>query len=286
MRIGTKTLVCALCCMALVLAGGCKSTEVADEPSPPENPSAFRPIREFFLEAAFTVVTEGPEEAPSAFYVEGLHDLNRDGKPDHISLVLPGHSSDGTIAIQPTLEVNGKKVEFPMSYTSDGEVHLMDLDGKDGFLELAVFDEGPSADPNFKLFRYDGTDLFYMGEMDAGGLCDGDGKLISGFHLSRFEPSFYSAWFEVEDNRLVEKENDITGYLGMKYHFSGGEIFFIEDFQLSENPSIPWEGMEYLEAGDIIINDVIFFGENRLLNFYCVERHDGKKGLLYFWIGD
>jgi hypothetical protein len=153
---------------------------------------------------------------------------------------------------------------------------------------VASFDEGPSGDPEFTFFRYDGSSIYELGSIDAYASIDGEGKLISSFHRNNyFKPSFCSAWYEIIDNAMVCKNNKIDQYLGLMYDFSGGEAYFLPYDTLPDNPDIQWDEMKHFEACQVKLVDIWDLSEGeRTLNYYFIELPTGETGLIYFWIGD
>lgn len=245
--------------------------------------SSFKMLQDSFLEYNFTVVEERTESTWKTFNETGQYDLNNDGLLDDITIRIDSSMDD-----QCYIKVNDTMQLFNIVSSSDGEVKIVDLDQNDNYLEVACFDEGPSDDLTYIFFRYDGNNLYQIGSIDAFASIDGQGKLISGFHIARqFEPSFYSAWYEIENNTLVRKNNDIEPYLGLTYNFIGCDAFFLPMEEVPENVELSWEGTISFEPGKVKIIDILQVNStDRLLNFYFVEFESGEKGLLYFWIGD
>jgi hypothetical protein len=259
------------------------TSQVKDSEKP--NFDEFQPLRDSFVRVDFEVKREGRKDEPKSFIVTRNYDLNRDGHMDKIKVSLLG--IDGANNTLPYIEVNGIRQEFYMDYTLSGEVQILDLDESDNFHEIACFDEGPSDDPHYHFFRYDGTKLYEIGEIDAYAYMDGKGKLISGFHISHFTPKFYSAWYQVEENQLVFHSNTMEPYLGKAYEFEGGKAYFLPFDEMPEEVEFQWEELIQFEPGKLNLIDVyILFEDNPVLNHYFVEFEDGKRGLLYFWIGD
>lgn len=310
-----------LCVLMLCMLTGCKSredTEAGDKPvtlAPTDTPKPTRPVKEpddsrvrdedkdkeddtitdepldvmkapdikdfspidmYIGEYAFDVGFD--ENLPfyeRVFDIYGEYDLDGDGETDTIAAVLE-HTSDTSIL------VNGISLEYaPMSPTE--EIYIIDMDSRDNYKEIAIFDEGPSGDPTFIFIRYDGEELYSL-PIDRGALMDGQGRFISWFDLSSdLTPQFFTAWQEVENNEFIRYENDITPYLGKTYEVNGTGFFVSVD----ENPEdlydyMTWEFEEQIEfnAAKITLLDV------KGSHCYYVEREDGERGLLYFWIGD
>jgi len=247
--------------------------------------SKFKPINEYFDNYAFNVSINGTKEDPLSFKVNGEYDLNMDGKLDTINLELRSRLGIEK-SVQAYLQVNDLKEEINMEYTSDGEVRIIDLDKNDKYVEIAYFDEGPSGDPAYSFYRYDGKKLYNIGSLSSDVIYDGKGSFIPGLFISKFEPKFYSASYEIKDNMFVRRDNDIQKYLGKNYKFAGGEAYFIPAKELPDNFEARWEEPKNFDASEIKIIDVIINPDDRILNYYFVEFPNGDKGMLYFWIGD
>ncbi len=244
----------------------------------------FKPIKEYFINYDFDVNINGTKEEPLSFTVKGKYDLNLDGSLDSISFLLRGPS--GKKNFKTYLHVNNIKNDVYMDHTMDGEARIIDLDQNDKFIEITCFDEGPSGDPEYIFYRYNGTELYYIGSLPSDTLIDGKGNFIPGSYLSKLDPKFYSAWYEIKDNRFVEKYNDIREYLGKTYKFGGGEAYFIPSEEMPKDFEPRWEETRQFEASEIKVIDVYFYSGERNLNYYFVELQNGEKGMLYFWIGD
>ncbi|MBH1941501.1 hypothetical protein I5677_11410 [Mobilitalea sibirica] len=245
----------------------------------------FKGLKNFFIDVDLQYEISGTQENPVFYRINSEYDLNMDNQPDKIEFFLNGTLNKRNKS--PYIKVNGIKLDIYMDYTYNGEVGILDLDEKDGFIELAYLDEGPSGDPHYVFYRYNGTSLYELGEIDAYSLMDGQGHLISGFHLSDVQPVFYSAWYEIMDNRFVKKNHDLSEYIGKSYEFNGGEAYFIPKDNLNDPLELrwEWEAIKNFEPTTLKLLD-IHIPYDRTLNFYLVEFPNGERGLLYFWIGD
>lgn len=267
-----------------------KAESLVDEPLERiETPEVLRIIKGYksltdsFIDYKFEV-----SEGHGSFIITGEYDLNNDGEVDQIEMVLQKHSNK---IVETYIKVNGINQESYMDYTDDGEVHLVDLDKNDGFIDIAFFDEGPSGDPHYQIYRYDGEELYNLGGLYDECLVNGEGRIIPSSYMSDFEPAFYSAWLEIYNNEFIVKEKDIDEYLGKEYTLNidnkVDSIFFdpMEEMPESFNPA--WEDPRKLETTKLTLIDIMRPSyDNNILNFYFVELSSGEKGLLYFWIGD
>jgi hypothetical protein len=227
---------------------------------------------------------EDLELGQRVYRIHGAYDLNGDGEADRINAVLKADIEDSSF-----IEVNGIKVKLDL-YNPTGSISIIDLDSRDSYNEVAVFDDGPSGDPAFTFLRYDGRELYPIGSIDRYALMDGQGKFISWFHLAdNFKPQFFSAWGEFKNNEYVITNHDVSQYIGETYEVDGTGFFVPLDF----NPEdyfeyIVWdsENLREFKAAKIKLLDIHIRPDDRTLNWFYVELPDGEKGLLYFWIGD
>jgi len=227
---------------------------------------------------------EDLELGQRVYTIDGEYDLDGDGEADKINAVLKADNDDSSF-----VEVNGMKVALELSNPT-GSINIIDLDRRDNYTEVAVFDDGQSGDPTFTFLRYDGRKLYPIGSIDRYALMDGEGKFISWFHLANnFRPQFFSAWGEFKNDEYVITNHDVEQYIGGTYEVDGTGFFVPLDFN-PENyfEHVVWESENLREfnATKIKLLDVHISQEDRTLNWFYVELPDGEKGLLYFWIGD
>lgn len=201
-----------------------------------------------------------------------------------MNLMLKGFG--GGEEVQSYIEVNGIRQDFYMELSPDGEVGIIDLDKNDEFFEVAYFDKGPSDYPNYVFYRYDGKRLYSIGNIDSRGLCDGEGKLLLQYYISRFKPAFCSAWLEIENDKFVEKSNDITEYLGKTYRFNGGGANFMPCNDMPKVFEPRWDDIKQFEPYELKIIDIYFWPNSRILNCYFVEFSNSERGMLYYLTGE
>ncbi len=227
---------------------------------------------------------EDLELGQRAYIIHGTYDLNGDGEADEINAVLKADNEASSL-----IEVNGMKVTLEL-YNPTGLIKIIDLDSRDNYTEVAVFDDGPSGDPTITFLRYDGRKLYTIGSIDRYALMDGEGKFISWFHLANnFKPQFFSAWGEFKNNEYVITNHDVEQYIGKTYEVDGTGFFAPLEF----NPEVYFEhvvwdseNLREFKATKIKLLDIHIRPDDRTLNWFYVELPDGEKGLLYFWIGD
>ncbi len=238
-------------------------------------------IQDYVLESV-----DGEEMQPylPSYHIQGEYDLNGDGQVDKIDALLKADYMDGGY-----IEVNDIKVPLELD-SPFGEMHIIDIDTRDSFYEIAIFDDGPSGDPCFIFYRYDGKDLYRLGVIDRGAVMDGQGKFISWFHKANyFKPQFFSAWGEFKDGRYSITNHDVEQYIGKDYELDGTAYFLpLDNKPDNHHEYVDWnpESLREFEAIKIKILDIYVNPEDRTLNSFYVELPEGERGLLYFWIGD
>lgn len=279
-----------ICCFITLVFNGCSDENVSTQKDniPTSQPKetvgqqqniddelkGFKALKECFINYNFKVEQNGTAEELISFFVEGKYDLNSDGEKDEISILLNGSWLDRNATCY--VKVNNTRCDLFVDYTLNGEVRLIDLDKNDKFIEIACFDEGPSADPQYQFFRYDGSSLFSLGSVDE--LCEVNqyGKIISSFFKARLNPSFYSGWYEVENNKFILKSNDIKKYLGKTYSFEGAAYFSPSETIRYE---VDWSSPKVFKSETVKLLDIGgLTEESRILNNYFVEFLNGEKG--------
>lgn len=224
--------------------------------------------------------------------VEGKYDLNQDGELDKILASFAGGKES-------LIEVNGHKIAVALDKPVD--FYLIDLIQDDGFIEIGVYDDGPSADPKTTFYRYSGKRLYKLATINTdikakctiypyygNVLTDGKGKIIGPDHIAKFlSPNIVKGYYSIEGDRFKLKSIDYKKYLEDEYTFTSDfDAFFVEknletkiskkdlNFSWDENEIVKFKRGERVKV--ILVGDF----------WYGVRLQDGRTGLLYFWIGD
>lgn len=224
--------------------------------------------------------------------VEGKYDLNQDGELDKILANFAGSKES-------LIEVNGHKITVALDKPVD--FYLIDLIQDDGFIEIGVYDDGPSADPKTTFYRYSGKRLYKLATINTdikakctiypyygNVLTDGKGKIIGPDHIANFlSPNIVKGYYSIEGDRFKLKSIDYKKYLEDEYTFTSDfDAFFVEknletkiskkdlNFSWDENEIVKFKRGERVKV--ILVGDF----------WYGVRLQDGRTGLLYFWIGD
>lgn len=224
--------------------------------------------------------------------VEGKYDLNQDGELDKILVNFAGGKES-------LIEVNGHKIA--VAFDKPVDFYLIDLIQDDGFIELAIYDDGPSTDPKTTFYRYSGKRLYKLATINTdikakctiypyygNVLTDGKGKIIGPDHIAKFlSPNIVKGYYSIEGDRFKLKSIDYKKYLEDEYTFTSDfDAFFVEknletkiskkdlNFSWDENEIVKFKRGERVKV--ILVGDF----------WYGVRLQDGRTGLLYFWIGD
>lgn len=224
--------------------------------------------------------------------VEGKYDLNQDGELDKILANFAGGKES-------LIEVNGHKIA--VAFDKPVDFYLIDLIQDDGFIEIGVYDDGPSADPKTTFYRYSGKRLYKLATINTdikakctiypyygNVLTDGKGKIIGPDHIANFlSPNIVKGYYSIEGDRFKLKSIDYKKYLEDEYTFTSDfDAFFVEknletkiskkdlNFSWDENEIVKFKRGERVKV--ILVGDF----------WYGVRLQDGRTGLLYFWIGD
>lgn len=112
--------------------------------------------------------------------------------------------------------------------------YITDLDASDGMLEITLYDEGPSGDPEVHFFRYDGGDLNYLGvipEWFERLKFDGAGSVDGSFRMHILQTWWgYGTW-KLNASGIIEQVPQEV------YYSTGGQIFdWVTGEKLSHHP--------------------------------------------------
>lgn len=91
-------------------------------------------------------------------------DLNGDGIQEEIS--FKGVTDEYDLTETGTVQINGK-TQATVNGNLEPYIWVVDVDPRDDYKELVIYDEGPSDDPVDSYFYYDGKTLRLMGEVEG-----------------------------------------------------------------------------------------------------------------------
>lgn len=122
----------------------------------------------WWSEVEHNISYETPDKGFTDCYQFGMDesfkvDLNGDGKLEEIT--FKGKQEDD-IYYSVWIEINGRKSEVVGGFF-EPYIWLVDMDEEDGYLEMIIYDEGPSSDPIDYFYTYDKDNILFMGTVSG-----------------------------------------------------------------------------------------------------------------------
>lgn len=146
-------------------------------------------------------------------------DINGDGKIERIEYT----AADLLESVQTiTLKINEIETSFIASNPSL-DFNIIEINIKDKFKVIDIFEDGPSGDPKSTLFIYDGKTIQKIGELQADEYnLDGLSKIWTPFDtISFLDPKINLGWTEMNDRQqLIYKQIDKRSSLNKRYRIS------------------------------------------------------------------
>lgn len=197
-------------------------------------------------------------------YKDFEHDIDSDGIIDKITLKHiineneEEYSSDREYYV---LEYNGKSIYD--HWYGMGSVGIVDLDNTDKYLEIWVYDDGPSDDPVYSFFRKVGNQIIEVGyfEVDRSFLCDGKGKILAADRNSPWvNPQVFNCYYTIENNEF--KKHSLDFFYNKDYEYTSKEGFFttsLENLKMFEK-----DKSNVIGTGNA--NDLVTLGKKHNIN--------------------
>lgn len=166
-------------------------------------------------------------------YKDFNYDLDSDGTIDKITLKHiinekeEEYSSDRNYY---SLEYNGKPIYD--HWDGYGSVGIVDLDSRNKYLDIWVYDDGPSDDPGYSFFRKVGNKIIKMGELgvERSFLCDGKGRILSAHRdMPWISPQVFNCYYTIENNKFKKHTLDFSYNKNFEYTSNTG--FFTTDLE-------------------------------------------------------
>lgn len=207
---------------------------------------------------------------------KGKYALTEGGKEDDIIVSYDGEYST-------YIEINGVRKDVSAGYENVSNVEIVDIDKNDRYLELALFDHGPSADYHLHIFRYIDGSIIEIGTFYANFglsfdsiLFNGEGRIIDSDHYIEFiDTKIVTEFAEVEGNVAKIYNPDYSEMLNKKYTVTRDLTVAFEEMEdLSQHPSI--ENIMKLEKG----SQIILINEDLSKNLFYIELPDGRRGAI------
>ncbi|RCX16577.1 hypothetical protein DFR58_11070 [Anaerobacterium chartisolvens] len=273
----------------LVITAGLMGCERVEQEKQSFNIDSFLNLQESIIENDFAIEKKHDIKELN---VDGKYDLNTDGETETIEIRLLGRQDS-------SLRINNCEISIDCENPFD--FYLVDLISDDKFIELAIYDDGPSGDPKTTFYRYDGIKIYELGSFHTdinishsistyygNVLTDGKGNFIPPDSIVKFvSPNIMKGYYSIENNKFIYNSIDYTKYLLDEYIVASDfEAFFIKQSISNklnkQDIKFTWDIEKAVEfkKGEkikIIIMDDFWYG---------IERQDGTTGILYFWMGD
>ncbi|MBR0427919.1 MAG: hypothetical protein IJK18_06970 [Clostridia bacterium] len=180
-----------------------------------------------------SIIKEYRENEKVKNYKDFNYDLDSDGTIDKITLKHiinekeEEYSSDRDYY---SFEYNGKPIYD--HWDGFGSVGIVDLDSRDKYLDIWVYDDGPSDDPGYYFFRKVGNKIIKMGELgvERGFLCDGKGRILSAHRdMPWIIPQVFNCYYTIENNKFKKHALDFS--YNKNYEYTSSTGFFTTDLE-------------------------------------------------------
>jgi len=220
-----------------------------------------------------------------------IYDLDGDGINEKITL----YGIDGDIE-RYEVQLNGESF---FERTSGGTVYIVDLNENDKNVEVVIYDEGPSDDPNYTIYSKDGNKMVELENVGGFGFkTDKKGTvLVPDVYTNSISPEIYFNYYFINNNQIerkfvnVDKVKDIDFQLQSKGEYFS--LYFSEDYnnkdKFYENAGVDVERLKEFNI-EKLNKDITF----NILNFervdygnevedykIYVELSDGRKGYIF-----
>ena len=232
------------------------TTILNDKDTLPQLPGEFLDIK--------SITKEYRDNQNVKNYKDFEYDLDSDGIIDKITLKHiineneEQYSSDREYYV---LEYNGKSIYD--HWYGLGTVGIVDLDNTDKYLEIWVYDNGPSDDPVYSFYRKVGSQIIELGyfEMERGFLCDGKGKVLAADRNSPWvNPQVFNCYYTIENNEF--KKHSLDFFYNKDYEYTSKEGFFttsLENLKVFEK-----DKSNVIGTGNA--NDLVTLGKKHNIN--------------------
>ena len=228
-------------------------------------------------------------------YKDFIYDLDGDGTNEKITLSYKTGDVDNRVNY--SVKLNG---EVFSEGTSMDSIYIVDLNENDKNIEVVIFDDGPSDDPNYTIYSKNGSKMVELENIGGLGFkTDKKGTvLVPDVYTNSISPEIYFDYYFINNNQMerkfvnVDKVKDIDLQLQAKGEYFS--LYFSADFNNKDKffENAEDDAVERLKEFNIEkLNKEITFN---ILNFervdygnevedykIYVELSDGRKGYIF-----
>lgn len=226
--------------------------------------------------------TYNSKKFQNSYTIKGKYDLNQDEKKDTIAF----RCNRDTMKMK--LTINGVTLndELPAPETA----YVVDVNTKDSYYDLVLYDNGMSDDPTYHFYRYNGKTIKYLGAVGSNvkGSISFDGKghvATKDSFLNKLDAPMLKGYYALKKNKWNYHDFDLSKAEQKEYTISVKKVegYFAETKKKLDAFEPTWSKKQQitLHQGDTITIKKI--GDYEM---YKVKLADGRIGVLYFWIGD
>lgn len=178
------------------------------------------------------------------------------------------------------IEINGIKKDISVDHIE--AVGFADIDERDEYKEIVLYDLGASADPSLRIFRFCDNTIYDLGVYSGNDyndiLFDKKGRIIEDTgYIDFVDPQVISDYFEVINNEATSTSVDYSAAMNKTYKLSKDlTVAFCEtDSDNLEEAQINLDNLIELKAGqEIKLLKIDLSNE-----LYYVELPDGRRGV-------
>lgn len=181
----------------------------------------------------------------------------------------------------PYIEINGVKKRIYLESFKD--IAIIDLDTTDEYKEVVVLDDGPSADPYFHIFRYDGEKLYQVCEVYGVYrheyiLFDTKGSIMDmNCYIEFLDTHIVNQYYTCKDDVVEIVHTDYESALNKTYTIRRDMCFAFTECDIDdENVYLDINDLYNLKKGDKI-KLIRMDNDNER---YYIQLPDGRKGYM------
>ena len=225
-------------------------------------------------------------------YKDFIYDLDGDGTNEKITLSYKAGDVDNRVNY--SVKLNG---EVFSEGTSMDSIYIVDLNENDKNIEVVIFDDGPSDDPNYTIYSKNGSKMVELKNI-GGYPLKNDKKgtvLVKDNYNGVTVPEIYFGYYKVQDGKIemknveVEKIKDIelkSSHLYFSKNYKDETKIFDELGKNDNNIENTLKKLDIEQLNENTTFKIINITNENEYKIY-VELSDGRKGYIFHiqWAG-